>query len=172
MHLIKLISFFTLLSVLTGCLEDLKPASKDLRSGDTPTSENFIALTTLNKTVTLENELLNNDAVVLYFTMWCPLCDSHMSHMRSEIIDNYRNVSFYMVDYVSANLAQSLSSQRSNGYAGLQLLVDNQQSLLNQYNATMASVVVIDDQKKILLNEDYKNGARLINILDNLGGEQ
>lgn len=36
----------------------------------------------------------------------------------------------------------------------------------------MASVVVIDDQKKILLNEDYKNGARLINILDNLGGEQ
>jgi hypothetical protein len=76
-----------------------------------------------------------------------------------------------MVDYVSANLSQSRASQLANGYAGLELLVDNKQSLLKQYNATMASIVVIDDENMILLNEDYKNGARLIDILDNLNSE-
>ena len=169
MHLIKLISFCAALSLLTGCLEDLTPDSKDLRSGDSKTSENFIATTTLNETITLEDELLTNDAVVLYFTMWCPLCDNHMNHIKNHVIENYRNVHFYMVDYVSANLSQSRSLQRSNGYTGLETLVDNKQSLLKQYSATMASVIVINDQKQIILNEDYKNGARLINVLDNLG---
>lgn len=174
MRLIKLFSLCTLLMTLTGCLEDLNPESKDLRSEADlapSSSENFTSLTTTNESVNLEDELLVNDAVVLYFTMWCPLCDSHMSHMRSNIIDNYSSVKFYMVDYVSANLSQSRASQLSNGYAGLELLVDNKQSLLKQYNATMASIVVIDDKNMILLNEDYKNGARLINILDNLNSE-
>jgi hypothetical protein len=76
-----------------------------------------------------------------------------------------------MIDYVSASVSQSRSSQLANGYAGLQLLVDSNQSLLKQFDATMATVVVISDQNKILLNEDYKNGARLIDILDNLNGE-
>lgn len=174
MHLIKLISLLVAFSLLTACLEDLNPDDKDLRSESDlapTTSENFVATTTLNTSVNLEDELLNSDAVVLYFTMWCPLCDSHMSHMRSEIIDNYRNVKFYMVDYVSGNISQSRSSQLANGYAKLQLLVDNNQVLLKQYNATMASVVVINDKKQILLNEDYKNGARLIETLDKLGQE-
>lgn len=175
MHLIKLLSLLMALSLLTGCLEDLNPDDKDIRS-DTDlapkTSEGFTAITSLNETINLEDELLINDAVVLYFTMWCPLCDSHMSHIRSHVIDNYTNVRFYMVDYVSANVSQVRSSQLANGYAGLQLLVDNNQSLLSQYQATMASVVVIDDKNQILLNEDYKNGARLIDVLDNLGTEQ
>lgn len=175
MHLIKLFSIFTLLSVLTGCLEDLNPDSTDIRSEDDLApgiSDNFVATTTLNESVILEDELLVNDAVVLYFTMWCPLCDSHMTHMQSHVISNYSNVQFYMVDYVSASVSQSYSTQLANGYKSLITLVDNKQSLLNQYNATMASVIVIDDKNNILLNEDYKNGARLIDVLDNLGTEQ
>lgn len=174
MRLIKLFSLFILLSTLTGCLEDLNPDSNDLRSDDDLApgiSEDFNATTTLNTSINLEDELLINDAVVLYFTMWCPLCDSHMTHLENHVMDNYQNVQFYMVDYVSGSVSQSYSTQLANGYKSLQILVDNNQSLLNQYTATMASVIVIDDQNRILLNEDYKNGARLIDVLDNLGSE-
>ena len=174
MRSIKLFSLFILLSTLTGCLEDLNPDSKDIRSDADLApgiSENFIATTTLNESINLEDELLVNDAVVLYFTMWCPLCDSHMTHMRSHVMDNYPNVKFYMVDYVSSSVSQSYSTQLANGYKNLQVLADNNQSLLTQYQATMASVIVVDDKNMILLNEDYKNGARLIDVLDNLGIE-
>lgn len=174
MRLIKLLPLIATLSLLTGCLEDLNPDSTDLRSEEDlapKVSGDFSATTSLNDSMNLADELLINDAIVLYFTMWCPLCDSHMSHIQNDVMGNYPNVQFYMVDYVSGNVSQSRSSQVANGFGSLQLLVDNNQSLLNQYTATMASVIVIDDQNQILLNEDYKNGARLIDALDNLGTE-
>ncbi|NRA24577.1 MAG: hypothetical protein HRU08_08900 [Oleispira sp.] len=171
MHLIKLANLLLISFLLTACLEDLTPESKDLRSmsdEDPSHAENFIATTTLNQSIMLKDELLTHDAVVLYFTMWCPLCDSHMSHIRSHVINHYPNVAFYMVDYVSGNISQSRSSQVANGYKDLTLLVDNLQSLLNTFDATMASVVVIDNHNSILLNEDYKDGSRLINTLNNI----
>ncbi len=171
MRSIKLISLVITSWLLTACLEDLNPESKDLRSDSEKGplySDNFTAIDTLNNSISLSDELLSHDAVVLYFTMWCPLCDSHMSHIRRQLIDQYSNVRFLMVDYVSANVSQSRSSQRANGFDDLTLLVDNQQALLNIYSATMASVIVINDQNLILLNEDYKNGSRLIETLDNL----
>jgi hypothetical protein len=88
--------------------------------------------------------------------------------MRNQVINNYQNVRFLMVDYVSASINQSRASQLANGYADMTLLVDNNQDLLNALSATMASVIVINDQNTILLNEDYKNGARLIDVLDRL----
>jgi peroxiredoxin len=171
MHLIKLLSVLAALSFATGCLEDLNPDSEDLRSEAdlaAKLSDNFTAITSMNNSIDLDDELLSNDAVVLYFTMWCPLCDSHMSHIQRHVINNYTNVQFYMVDYISGSVSQSRSSQVANGFASLALLADNNQVLLDQYQATMASVIVINDQKEILLNEDYKNGARLIDVLDNL----
>lgn len=174
MRLIKLFTLCFLLISLTACVEDLNPESKDLRSKidlAPSISNNFIATTTVNESINLEDELLNYDAVVLYFTMWCPTCDSHMSHIQQHVMDNYTNVRFLMVDYVSANTSQSRSLQVSNGYGAFTVLSDSNQSLLNQYEATMASVVVIDDQNRILLNEDYKTGTRLINTLNNLGNE-
>ena len=171
MHFIKwgllTISLFTLM----GCLEDLSPDSEDLRSDSSvgganaaPATE-FTAITTAGESVLLSDELMTNDAVVLYFTMWCPLCDSHMSHMRSRIMGEYPNVKFFMVDYVSGTIAQSRSSQVSNGYVSLNMLADINQTLLNTFDATMASVIVIDNENKILMNEDYKNGSRLIDVL-------
>ena len=162
------------LFTLTGCLEDLNPDGDDKRTDTSTGGENaapaldFTELSTENETIQLSSELMNYDAVVLYYTMWCPLCDSHMSHMRSNVISNYSNVRFLMVDYVSGSVAQSRNSQVSNGYASLTILADTDQSLLEQFNSTMGSVVVIDDQNNILMNEDYKNGARLIDVLEAL----
>ncbi len=165
MHSIKWLGIFACFFILTGCLEDLKPSSEDLREDKVIKAENFTAITTLNDSVILEDELLINDAVVLYFTMWCSLCDQHMDHMRKYVIDDYPNVRFLMVDYVSGNIDQAHSSQLNSGYADLTVLVDNENALLTSLNATMASVIVIDDQNTILLNEDYKNGSRLIDTL-------
>ncbi|WP_250655797.1 peroxiredoxin family protein [Alkalimarinus coralli] len=174
MRFIKLLCIALTLTVLTGCLDDLKSDSKDLRTDTSTGGENsapaldFMELTTESETVQLSTELMSNDAVVLYYTMWCPICDSHMSHLRNNIIDNYRNVRFLIVDYVSGTVAQSRNSQVSNGYASLTVLADTDQSLIEQFNATMGTTVVIDDQNKILMNEDYKNGARLAEVLEAL----
>lgn len=171
MRSIKLFGLILASLFLSACLEDLNPDGRDLRSDSDKgpsTALNFNAITTQSQSIILEDELLTHDAVVLYFTMWCPLCDSHMSHMRSHVIDQYSNVRFFMVDYVSGSLSQSRSSQLANGFSDLTLLVDNHQSLLNSFNATMASVVVIKDDMTILLNEDYKNGSRLLEVLANL----
>lgn len=171
MHFIKWGVFALSLLTLSGCLEDLSPDSTDLRSDTSVGGENaapaaeFTATTTTGESVLLSEALVANDAVVLYFTMWCPLCDSHMSHMRSHIINNYPNVKFFIVDYVSGTIAQSRNSQVANGYTSLNMLADTEQALLNAFGATMASVIVIDDENKILMNEDYKNGSRLIEVL-------
>jgi len=174
MRFIKLLCISIALTALTGCLDDLTSDSKDLRTDTSTGGENaapavdFIELTTESETIQLSTELMSNDAVVLYYTMWCPICDSHMSHLRSSVMDNYRNVRFLMVDYVSGTVAQSRNSQVSNGYAALTVLADSDQSLIEQFKATMGTTVVIDDQNKILMNEDYKNGARLIEVLETL----
>jgi peroxiredoxin len=167
MRLIKLFLMSFLMLLITGCVEDLNPERKDKRTA-LGKSANFISTTTFNQDVDLSDELLTHDAVVLYFTMWCPICDGHMSHIRKEVMNNYPNVRFLIVDYVSGSIAQSKALQRANGYTNLTVLVDNKQTLLNQFNATMATVVVINDQTNLLLNEDYKNGARLINVLNNI----
>lgn len=168
MRLIKWFSLCASIFISTGCLEDLNPEQKNLRSNQNLTADNFTAITTLNETILLEDELLISDAVVIYFTMWCSLCDLHMDHMRNYVMDSYPNVRFLMVDYVSGSIDQSRSAQLNSGYADLTVLVDNQHSLLNSLDATMASVIVIDDQNSILLNEDYKNSARLIDVLEAL----
>jgi len=174
MRFTRLLFISLALFTLTGCLDDLTSDSKDKRTDTSTGGDNaapaldFTELSTENETIQLSSELLNHDAVVLYYTMWCPLCDSHMSHMRNNIIDNYSNVRFLMVDYVSGTISQSRSSQVSNGYASLTVLADTDQSLVDQFNATMGTTVVIDDQNNILMNEDYKNGARLIDVLEAL----
>lgn len=169
-----LLALVAMTMATTGCLEDLNPDSNDLRT-DTSTggsqaapAVDFIELSTESETIQLSTELMNNDAVVLYYTMWCPICDSHMTHLRNNVVDNYRNVRFLIVDYVSGTVAQSRNSQVSSGYASFTVLSDGDQSLVEQFNATMGTTVVIDDQNKILMNEDYKNGARLIEVLETL----
>ena len=103
--------------------------------------------------------------------MWCPICDSHMSHMRAQVIPNYPNVRFLIVDYVSGTVALSRSAQVSNGYTDMTVLVDNIQTALTLYEATMGTTVVIENAGShgiVRMNEDYKDSTKLTATLDAL----
>lgn len=165
---------WVLLSV--GCSKDLNPSDSDIRptvvEGSKGGSEgqqaaDFTALDTAGNRVQLSTQLSSHDAVVFYFTMWCPLCDSHMTSIRSRVEPTFPGVRYLLVDYVSGTISQSLSAQLANGYASETVLVDIDHALLNQFDATMGTTIVIDAQGKIRMNEDYKQ-SRLISVLENL----
>ena len=108
-------------------------------------------------------------AVVLYFTMWCPICDTHMSHMRAEVIPNFSAVKFFLVDYVSGSVEVSRAAQLAYGYGDIETLVDVDQTILDLYLATMGTTVVIDSAGNIVkMNEDYRDGVKLIKTLEAL----
>ena len=165
-----------LLLSLTGCY-DLDPSSEDMRPPVDSTTigpsvgqiaPDFSLFDTLGKPVTMSAELTGADGIVMYYTMWCPICDSHMSHMRSQIIPNYPNVKFFIIDYVSGTIELSREAQLSNGYADLTVLVDNIQEVLTLYQATMGTTVVIDNAGTVRMNEDYKDGVKLNETLASL----
>jgi thiol-disulfide isomerase/thioredoxin len=128
----------------------------------------FALFDTLGIPVTLSAELASADAVVFYFTMWCPVCDSHMSHMRANIIPDFPQVKFYFVDYVSGSIVVSRSAQLANGYGSSLVLVDEIQHVLDLYNGTMGTTVVVDNSGIVLMNEDYKDGSKLEEVLNTL----
>lgn len=173
--------FITSILLLSGCndiMDDLNPSGQDQRDtynassiGSHPgeTAPDFAVYDTLDNPFLLSAELASTDAIVLYFNMWCPICDSHMSHMRSQVIPNYSNVRFYFVDYVSAITSVSRSAQLSNGYGTSDILVDDiNHTVTDLYNATMGTTIVINTGGIVLMNEDYKDGSKLIDSLNNL----
>ncbi len=111
------------------------------------------------------------DVVVLYFTMWCPICLAHSDHIYSQVMPRFQGrgtVVYALVDYVSGSVSASRASEVANGYAGSDFvtLVDAHLALLDQFNGAMGTVVVIDSDGTILLNEDYRTGAALMQTLD------
>lgn len=179
MSYVRLLLILSVLA-LTACQDvsdDLNPSNNDQRpevevgsSGSQPnqTAPDFTSTDTQNNAVTLSDELALGDAVVLYFTMWCPICDSHKGHIRSQIIPNYPNVRILVIDYVTGSISASRSAQLSNGYTNLTVLVDDDHFLYDTYNGGMGITVVIDNDGTVLMNEDYKNGTKLQSILDSL----
>lgn len=154
--------------LLTACVEDLAPESKDIRSSEDfeiIISDNFNVLSTEEVAIDLEEELANHDAVVLYFTMWCTTCGGHMDEINYKM-DSYPNVRFLIVDFVSSTMSQSQNYQRDNGYTHMTTLVDTNDLLQNMYDGKMASSIIINNQKEIQFNEVYK--SRLYDVLDNL----
>ena len=164
---------------VTAC-DDLYPSGEDKRAPvDTSIvgssvgqiAPDFSLSDTLGNTVTMSVELFNHSAIVLYYTMWCPICDSHMSHMRAQVIPNYPNVSFLIVDYVSGTVELSRTAQTDNGYTDMTVLVDNIQEALTLYQATMGTTVVIENAGShgiVRMNEDYKDSVKLTTTLDAL----
>lgn len=158
---------------LAGCggmMNDLNPSNSDkqatVQAGTVgpavgQNAPDFTLSDTLGTNVTLSSVLTGTDVngVVLYFTMWCPTCDIHMSNMRSSQIPMFPNVRFYAVDYVSSTAADARNSELSNGYegSGFIVLADTVQTVLNLYHATMGTTVVIDRTGIIRMNEDYKD---------------
>ncbi len=89
----------------------------------------------------------------------------HEPHALSHIITLYPNVKFYFIDYVSGTIELSRSAQVSNGYTANVVLVDDIQHVLNLYDATMGTTVVVDNGGIIRMNEDYKDGTALNGVL-------
>jgi peroxiredoxin len=122
------------------------------------------------ESVTLSSVIPSAHGVVLYFTMWCPICDMHMSNMRNAAMPQYPDVRFFLVDFVSGTVADALSAEISSGYAGsgFTVLADVHQTVLGLYQATMGTTVVIDSGGIIRMNEDYNDGSRLRAALSSL----
>ena len=168
-----------LVLVITAC-DDLTPSGEDKR---TPVDANtigpgvgqiapeFSLFDTEGNAVTMSVELASVDAIVLYFTMWCPICDAHMSHMRTRVIPNYPNVRFLIIDFISGSIEDSRIAQVNNGYTDLTVLVDTSSEVEALYTGTMGTTVVIQNaggQGTILMNEDYKDSVKLTQTLDSL----
>lgn len=161
--------FSLLLLLLSACGTDLAPSGTDRRPsvqcGITgpqvcQNAPDFTVSDSLGNAVTLSSVLSapSTSGVVMYFTMWCPTCDSHMSYMQDFIIPANPHVVFYAVDYVSATVADARNAQVSNGFAGsgFVVLADTTNAALNEYNATMATTVVIDKNGVVKMNELFK----------------
>jgi len=168
-----------LLSLVACGDSNLSPSGEDKRAGVvagttgaavSQKAPDFIVPDTNGGVVTLTSALAGKKAMVMYFTMWCPICDSHMSYMLSNIIPSFPNVRFFAVDYVSGTVAGAKSAEIANGYAGTEfsVLVDVSHTLLQSYQATMGTTIVIDSAGVVQMNEDFRNGARLQAILSSL----
>jgi peroxiredoxin len=157
-----------------GMRDDLLPSGSDKRPVVQPGTigpfvgqfaPDFTLPDSLGGIVTLSSALTATgvQGTVLYFTMWCPICDTHMSHMRSNEIPAFPGVRFFAVDYVSGTVADARSAEISNGYdgSGFTVLADTQQTVLNLYQATMGTTAVIDRTGVVRMNEDFKDGTRL-----------
>jgi thiol-disulfide isomerase/thioredoxin len=168
MRSIKHILLISVALLLSACVEDLVPESKDIRSSENLeviVSDNFNILSTEEIVVSLEEQLASYDSVVLYFTMWCTTCSSHMDEINYKM-DAYPNVRFLMVDFISSSISQAQNYQRDNGYKQMTTLVDNNDILQKMYDGKMASTIIINRQQEIIFNEVYK--SRLYEVLDNL----
>jgi peroxiredoxin len=180
MSFAKLILTPVLLLLLGACqdiVDDLDPSGSDQRpevvAGSAGHAVGQLApdLTvtdSLGNSVTLSAEWGAGRGAVMYFAMWCPICDSHMSHMRSRIRADFPGVRFLIVDYVTGSAGAARSAQISNGYTDFTVLADSDQSILNRYRATMGTTVVIDSGGVVRMNEDYKDGTRLRQTLETL----
>lgn len=173
----RLILLLLLLAV--GCGEvgrDLAPSGRDRRPEVAPGSvgfavgqsaPDFSATNTLGNTVSLAALLAADRPVVLYFTMWCPICDAEMSHMASAIAPAHPDAAFLAVDYVSGSVAESRAAQVAAGYGNslYTVLADADRNLLNACGATMSTTLLIDKTGVVRMNEDYRDGAKLAALL-------
>jgi len=173
-----MVFFLVLLAGCGGMMDDLNPSGSDKRPpvlcgvtgpGVCQLAPDFTLSNTIGGSLTLSSELTttNTKAVVLYFTMWCPYCDTDMSNMRN-FISAFPNVRFFAVDYVSGSVGGAAQAQQAGGFSDFIVLADTQQSILNQYHATMGTTVVIDTAGVVLMNESYKDGSRLQAALSSL----
>lgn len=161
-----------LLMVMAGCGDNLFPSGEDKRppvqagssGGSVSQSVPDFSVTDIAGSVVTRASLSSGKrGAVLYFTMWCPICDSHMNSIRSSIAPLFGDVNFYLVDYVSGSVAGAADAASANGYAGgvFSVLADTNHTLLAIFQATMGTTVVIDSSGIVRMNEDYRDGANL-----------
>jgi peroxiredoxin len=179
MSFFRVFALLLLCCILSACGDNLIPSGEDKRptvQAGTPGSAvgqlapAFTVSDINSNNVTLAGALTGKQGIVLYFTMWCPICDSHMSNMRSYVAPNFPNVGFYIVDYVSGSVIDASGAASANGYAGgaFTILSDAAHQITNSYQGTMGTTVVIDSAGIVRMNEDYRDGSRLQSLLSTL----
>jgi len=170
--------------LLAGCGNNLVPSGADNRPQVVPGSigflpgqkaPNFTLSDSLGNPFTLYDHLAGGaapaKAVVLYFTMWCPICTSHTDHLLFNTVPLYAArgpVVYGVVDYVSGSAAGARAMEMASGYAGsaFTVLADVNLGLFNRVNAAMGTTVLIDSYGTVLMNEDYRTGANLSALLN------
>ncbi|MBU0673075.1 MAG: peroxiredoxin family protein [Proteobacteria bacterium] len=187
-HHLRLAIICLILLLLTGCggtSDDLFPSGTDKRpevttgeTGGRPgnTAPDFSVVTTDNTVFTLADHLRGNaeevDGVVLYFTMWCPVCSAHMDHIQFSVMPLFRDkrIIYLAVDYLSDSTDYTRISQQDSGFTGSGWLAaaDPGQVITGIFNGTMGTTVVIDRDGIVRLNEDFRTGDNLIAILTDL----
>lgn len=182
MSSVKYYGLLLILLLLSACGEiadDLTPSSRDLRptfaAGTTGwgVGQNAppFALADINSSnVDLATALAGKKGAVIYFTMWCPICDGHMSHAVSYVMPAFPDVRFFAVDYLAGSITGAKEAASNAGYlnSGFTILADVNQLLMHDYSATMGTTIVIDSSGVIRMNEDYRNGAALQTVLSGL----
>jgi peroxiredoxin len=172
--------FFAVLPIalLTACGvagDNLLPSGSDMHQTavagtiGSGTNQNTPALTLpdLNGgTFSLAAETAAGKTVVIYFTMWCPICDEHQQDIQSAVMPNKPSVEYVLIDYVSGSVAASSAARDGAGWSvsPFRTLVDNG-SALSAFHATMATTVVVDKNGVVRMNELYKTSSFLLNVL-------
>ncbi len=164
------------LAACGGAGDDLNPSGNDKRTSGTAGEIgsqvgqkiiNFSLPTTDGNIYTRDDLLASGQPFVLYFTMWCPICDTHMSHYRNQLAPDFPGVTYLQVDFVSGSLTTARDSQISAGYRNATVLIDDQ-TLEDALEGSMGTTVVVGLDGLIYMNEDYKTGDRLRQVLEQL----
>ncbi|MDH5637901.1 MAG: peroxiredoxin family protein [Nitrospinota bacterium] len=165
------------LTLLAGCgmMDDMAPSGADNRGSSAALAvgdmaPEFTMPDIWGQTHTLSGQLANKRGVVLYFAMWCPICDSHMQSIMRGPLKNHPDVDFLIVDYVSGTVEGGKQAAMAGGYAQSPfiILVDERQKVMKSFGATMGTTVVIGKDLVIRMIEDYKSQTQLEEALAGL----
>ena len=70
---------------------------------------------------------------------------------------------------MTGSVANARTAQMNNGFTNIDTLADVNQEVFNLYRASMGTTVVIGSaEKRVRMNEDYRDGVRLIETLQAL----
>jgi len=152
---------------LAGCggmADDLFPSGKDLSGGAAGTTGPAVGQTAPDFTlaaaaggeVTLSGALAGRRGAILYFTMWCDICDRHMSDMERELFAAFPDVRFLALDYVSGSAPDAAMAELNAGWAdrGFTTLVDVG-AVQARYFKTYMAVVVLDRDRVVRYRGEY-----------------
>jgi len=152
---------------LSGCggmADDLFPSGKDLSGGTVgttgpaanQTAPDFTLAAAAGGEVTLSGALAGSRGAVLYFTMWCDVCDRHMSDMERELFAAFPDVRFLALDYVSGSAADAAMSELNAGWAdrGFVTLADVG-AVQARFFKTYMAVVVVDRDRMVRYRGEY-----------------
>ena len=168
------------LFVFNNCanlLDDLAPSSEDFRGSETASYPGVVgalagdyALNVASgNNTTLHTETAASAGVVLYFTMWCSVCDSHTTHIINTLKPKYPNIRFFLVDYVSSSMTNTQDYIVYYGLGGsIEVIGDFSHELTRYFGGTMSSTIVIGPDNRVRFNESFQNGSRLDQILSTM----